>query len=80
MCWLEPATFRIPSAIYPVDDRGAGTGIAAMLGKAGAVAGVILMPILLEAGGMTLVLGVSIAVMLLGTLIGRVYGKKLGLL
>ncbi len=51
-----------------------------MLGKAGAVAGVILMPILLEAGGMTLVLGVSIAVMLLGALIGSVYGKKLGLL
>ncbi len=72
-------TFIIPSAIYPVDDRGAGTGIAAMLGKAGAVAGVILMPILLEAGGMTLVLGVSIAVMLLGALIGQVYGKKLGL-
>ena len=72
-------TFIIPSAIYPVDDRGAGTGIAAMLGKAGAVIGVILMPILLEAGGMTLVLGVSIAVMLLGAAISRIYGRRLGL-
>lgn len=72
-------TYIIPSEIYPVDDRGAGTGIAAMLGKVGAVIGVILMPILLEAGGMTLVLGVSIAVMLLGAAIARVYGHKLGL-
>lgn len=72
-------TYIIPAAIYPVADRGAGSGIAALLGKTGAIAGVILMPILLEAGGIKLVLIVSIAVMLLGALIGLIFGKILKL-
>lgn len=72
-------TYIIPAAIYPVADRGAGTGIAAMLGKVGAVIGVLVMPILLEAGGMSLVLIVSIAVMLAGAVIGLVFGRLLHL-
>ncbi len=73
-------TYIIPAAIYPVADRGAGSGIAALLGKTGAIAGVILMPILLSAGGIKLVLIVSIAVMLLGALIGLIFGKILKLI
>lgn len=72
-------TFIIPSRIYPVAELGAGNGIAAMIGKVGAVGGVILMPILLDLGGMTLVLGVSAGVMLLGAVVGMVYGKILKL-
>ncbi len=72
-------TYIIPAAIYPVADRGAGTGIAAMLGKVGAVAGVMVMPILLEAGGMSLVLIVSIAVMVAGAVIGQLFGSLLKL-
>lgn len=72
-------TYVIPSSIYSVAERGAGSGIAAMLGKVGAVVGVILMPILLDIGGMTLVLIVSIAVMLAGALIALIFGHILGL-
>lgn len=73
-------TFIIPSRIYPVADRGTGTGIAAMIGKIGAVTGVIIMPILLHSGGVRLVLVVSMIVMLLGALISFVFGKALKLM
>lgn len=72
-------TFVIPSQVYPVVDRAAGAGIASMLGKVGAVAGVFFMPIWLRAGGMTLVLGISIGVMVAGAVIGWIFGGILGL-
>lgn len=70
-------TYIIPARIYPVADRGAGSGIAALFGKVGAVAGVMLMPMLLHWGGMSLVLTVSGAVMLIGAAVTIVYGRKL---
>lgn len=73
-------TFIIPSRIYSVQERGVGMGIAAMLGKIGAVLGVFLMPALLSLGGITLVLAVSIAVQILGAYVSFIYGKKLNLL
>lgn len=65
-------TFIIPAQIYPVDERGTGDGIAAMFGKVGAIVGVFVMPVLLNAGGIRLVLIVCIAVMLLGALISAI--------
>ena len=59
-------TYVLPSRIYAVAERGQGVGIAAAIGKIGAVLGVFLIPILLEAGGAMLVLGVSAGVMALG--------------
>lgn len=73
-------TFVIPAKIYPVAVRGQGTGIADIMGKAGAVIGVIVMPMLLQWGGMALVLSVSAAVMLTGAAVGLIYGKKLQLI
>lgn len=73
-------TFIIPSRIYPVALRAEGSGVAALMGKVGAVVGVILMPVMLELGGMLLVLIVSTLVMLSGALISFIYGRKLGLL
>ena len=72
-------TFIIPSQIYPVADRGAGTGMASLLGKVGAILGVFFMPILLDVGGMTLVLIVTGATMLLGAAISIIYGRMLRL-
>lgn len=72
-------TYIIPSHIFPVAERGSGNGIAAMLGKVGAVLGVILMPLLLKWGGMLLVLSVSIGVMIFGAAIGYIYGRILKL-
>lgn len=69
-------TFIIPAQIYDVDHLGAGSGIAAMLGKAGAILGVFFMPILLHAGGVTLVLIVCIATMAVGALISQVLGPQ----
>ena len=72
-------TYIIPAAIYPVELRGAGSGIADFLGKVGAIVGVYLMPILLKSGGMKLVLIVTIAVMALGALVSAIYSRLLGL-
>lgn len=73
-------TFIIPSKIYPVEERGAGMGIAAMLGKVGAILGVFFMPALLAWGGIAAVLQVSIVVQLLGAAVTFIYGKRLKLL
>lgn len=69
-------TFIIPAQIYDVDHLGAGSGIAAMLGKAGAILGVFFMPLLLHAGGVTLVLIVCIATMAVGALVAQVLGPQ----
>ena len=66
-------TFVLPPKVYPVADRGLGSGIAASLGKLGAVIGVFIIPVLLGAGGSKLVLIVSILVMLLGGVITIVF-------
>ena len=69
-------TFVIPAKIYSVKDLGAGSGIAAMFGKIGAVAGVFIIPMVLSAGGVEMVLIVCAAIMLLGAVISQVYGHK----
>lgn len=68
-------TFILPSSIYPVDDRGTGSGIAAGIGKSGAVIGAFLIPVLLRSGGATLVLIVSISVMAAGAVITS-FGRR----
>lgn len=69
-------TFIIPPQIYSVAERGSGTGIADACGKAGAVIGVFFMPLLLEWGGVELVLGVTITVQLIGAIVTHVIGRK----
>lgn len=61
-------TYVLPSQVFPVEVRGQGSGIAASIGKAGAVLGVFFIPILLKSGGSSLVLVVSIIVMLIGAI------------
>ena len=70
-------TFIIPAQIYDVGERGAGSGIAAMLGKIGAIVGVFMMPALLKWGGITLVLVACIVVSFIGGIISDVYGRQL---
>lgn len=69
-------TFILPSQIYPVADRGEGAGLAAAIGKVGAVLGVLFIPMLLARGGAELVLWVSIAVLLTGALVTAVLGRE----
>lgn len=69
-------TYLLPPKIYPIDVRGQGTGIAAAIGKAGATLAVFLIPILLKAGGGTLVLGVSAAIMIIGAIVTSFYGRR----
>lgn len=69
-------TYVLPPKIYPVSQRGLGTGIAASIGKIGAVLGVFFIPVLLKAGGAVLVLIVSIAIMAIGALVTGFYGPK----
>ena len=67
-------TYVLPPKIYPVETRGEGVGIAAAVGKVGAVLGVFFIPVLLKAGGAMLVLIVSIVVMAAGALVTNTYG------
>ena len=69
-------TFIIPPQIYPVADRGAGSGLAAAFGKAGAVVGVVIIPLLLKWGGIAAVLAVTIAVQLAGAAVTAFVGRK----
>ena len=66
-------TYLLPPMVYPVEVRGQGTGIAASMGKFGAVLGVFVVPLMLKAGGAVLVLGVSAGVMLLGAIVTAIF-------
>ena len=69
-------TFILPSQVFPVEVRSTGTGIAAMLGKVGAVLGVFFMPMLLKWGGIEVLLAVSIAVQVLGAVVAVAFRPK----
>lgn len=69
-------TFILPPQIYSVAERGSGAGVAAAFGKLGAVAGVLFIPMLLEWGGATLALAVTIGVLLAGAAVTAVAGRK----
>lgn len=62
-------TFVLPSQVFASTDRGTGAGLAASIGKSGAVAGAFFIPVILHHLGAEGVLGVSIAVMGLGGLV-----------
>lgn len=69
-------TYVLPPKIYPVAGRGQGVGIAAAIGKIGAVLGVFFIPMLLKAGGAILVLIVSIAVMAIGAIVTTAFRPR----
>lgn len=69
-------TYLLPPLIYPVEIRGRGTGLAASIGKFGAVVAVFLIPVLLKQGGAVLVLGVSAAVMAVGAIVTQIYAPR----
>lgn len=69
-------TYVLPPKIYPVEVRGQGTGLAASIGKIGAVLAVFFIPVLLRFGGAMSVLAVSATVMFAGGIITHVFGKK----
>ena len=69
-------TYVFPSRIYPVSERGAGEGLAAAMGKAGAIAGVLFMPVILRSGGVTVLLATVAGIMLAGALVTAFAGRK----
>ncbi|MCH5214072.1 MAG: MFS transporter [Muribaculaceae bacterium] len=69
-------TFVLPPKVYPVATRGFGTGIAASLGKVGAVLGVFFIPVLMHSGGASLVLIVSAIVMFVGAFFTFAFRKS----
>lgn len=68
-------TYIIPTAIYPVECRGVGSGVADFLGKSGAILGVFFMPMWLKEGGITLVLIITICVMMAGGIVALIFGR-----
>lgn len=69
-------TYVLPPKIYPVAQRGQGVGIAAAIGKIGAVLGVFFIPMLLKSGGAMLVLIVSIVVMAVGAIVTTAFRPR----
>lgn len=69
-------TFILPSQIFNVSDRGTGSGIAASVGKTGAVIGAFMIPVILDRWGAIGVLLVSIIVMLLGAAVTRLFAPS----
>ncbi len=69
-------TYILPSKVYPEQIRGQGSGMAASIGKVGAVLGVFFIPILLKSGGTDSVLIVSIIVMLVGGLVTWIFKSR----
>ena len=69
-------TFILPAQIYPIADRGAGAGLAAACGKAGAVAGVFLMPLFVKWGGVTLALATTAALQVVGAAVTSYLGGE----
>lgn len=70
-------TFILPSQVYPIAERGAGAGVAAAAGKAGAVAGVFTIPLLLGWGGVEMVMAVTLALQLLGAAVTAILGREI---
>lgn len=70
-------TFILPSQVYPIAERGAGAGVAAAAGKAGAVAGVFTIPLLLGWGGVEMVMAVTLALQLLGAAVTATLGREI---
>lgn len=70
-------TFILPAQIFPVADRGTGAGVAAAFGKAGAVLGVLFMPLLIKWGGVTLALAVTAALQFVGAVVTKALGQQL---
>ena len=68
-------TFVIPSMIYDVEERTIGDGVAAAIGKIGALIGVFSIPFLLRSGGGKSVLVFSIIIFLAGGLVTYIFGK-----
>ncbi len=68
-------TYVLPPQIYPVEQRGQGVGLAASIGKLGAVLGVFFIPMLLKSGGASLVLIVSAITMAVGAIVTSVFSK-----
>lgn len=70
-------TFILPAQIFPISDRGTGAGVAAAFGKAGAVLGVLFMPLLIKWGGVFLALVVTAALQVVGALITMSFGREI---
>ena len=70
-------TFILPPQIYPVAERGAGAGLAAAMGKAGAILGVFTIPLILKWGGVNAVLTLTLILQLIGAFITSTLGGKL---
>ncbi len=68
-------TYVLPSLVFPVSVRGVGSGFAAAVGKFGAFLAVFFVPVLLDCGGMTAVLIVSIIIQILGASTTLYYGR-----
>lgn len=68
-------TYVLPPEVYPVSTRSLGSGLAATLGKVGALLAVFFIPVLLKAGGITLVLIVSAAIMAIGGAVTNLYAS-----
>ena len=69
-------TFVLPAEVFTINERGTGSGIAAAVGKAGAVISVFLMPMILKSWGIEGAMAVCAGSMVLGAVVTAIAGPK----
>lgn len=69
-------TFVLPSEVYTPEERGTGSGLAASMGKTGAIAGVFFMPLVMDRWGVMGAMTVCLLSMAAGGIVAAIAGPK----
>jgi nitrate/nitrite transporter NarK len=69
-------TFTLAPLLFPTELRATASGFAASTGKLGATLGVFILPILKSKFGIPAVLGMVVAVSVLGLIVTLVFGRE----
>lgn len=70
-------TFIMPTEVYPVSERSRGAGVAAAMGKMGAIVGVLLIPQIIDRWGLEWLLVFCIATQLTGACVTATLGRNM---
>jgi MFS family permease len=69
-------TFTLAPILFPTELRATASGFAASVGKTGATLGVFVLPILKSKFGLPVVLGMVVAVSILGLIVTLIFGRE----
>jgi putative MFS transporter len=78
VAWIGPAGLVgvVAPEVFPTDIRAFGTGMAAALGRMGAIIGIVLFPLMMQLGGLRLAMGVFCLDAVIATVAMVVFGRE----